>query len=132
MSLDASYELVEEFHSSFGVPICKKPTLLSSERVQCRSRWLIEEVHELTCATTTVEQVDAVIDVLYLALGALVEMGVRPDVPFKIVHESNMAKVDETGSARLSPDGKVCKPNNWQSPSKMLMRELDRQADGSC
>ncbi|SRR5579862_488887 len=127
MSLDDCHDLVMHFHSSFGIPIGSVPTHLATDRVIGRSRWLVEEVKEFGTAPSLLEQADALIDIIYLALGGLVEIGVRPDALFKIVHQSNMTKLNADGRPVLSEDGKVRKPSNWQSPSVELALEIERQ-----
>jgi len=67
------------------------------------------------------------VDLIYFALGTLVEMGVRPGRLFDIVHEANMKKLWPDGKVHYAEDGKVIKHPSWQPPEPQLMREIDRQ-----
>jgi predicted HAD superfamily Cof-like phosphohydrolase len=117
---DSIFRLVRHFHAVAGVPISDIPSQLEPSRLLARVEWLREEVAELESATTLVDQVDALVDVIYVALGALVEMGVELDEPFRLVHESNLAKAWPDGSFQKTGEGKIIKPNAWQSPRKAL------------
>lgn len=113
-------DMVRHFHAVAGVPVASVPSTLSPARLSARVEWLREEVNELESASTLVDQVDAAVDVLYLALGALVEMGVELERPFMLVHETNLAKAWPDGRFRQTATGKIIKPDGWQSPRQRL------------
>jgi predicted HAD superfamily Cof-like phosphohydrolase len=79
-----------------------------------------EEVKELEEALATddaVEQLDALIDILVVATGAIHSLGVDAEGAWKEVMRSNFAKVDpRTGKVNRREDGKVLKPANWEPP----------------
>ena len=82
---------------------------------------LIDEEHqELLEATLTedrVEQLDALIDILVVTIGAIHSMGADAEGAWKEVIRTNFAKVDsETGKVRKREDGKVLKPTGWHPP----------------
>ena len=82
---------------------------------------LIDEEHqELLEATLTedrVEQLDALIDILVVTIGAIHSMGADAEGAWKEVMMTNFAKVDkETGMVRKREDGKVLKPTGWTAP----------------
>ena len=82
---------------------------------------LINEEHqELLEATLTedrVEQLDALIDILVVTIGAIHSMGADAEGAWKEVMRTNFAKVDsETGKVRKREDGKVLKPVGWHPP----------------
>ena len=82
---------------------------------------LIDEEHqELLEATLTedrVEQLDALIDILVVTIGAIHSMGADAEGAWKEVMRTNFAKVDsETGKVRKREDGKVLKPVGWNPP----------------
>lgn len=114
------FQMVRHFHAVAGVPIASIPAALSPARLAARVEWLREEVNELESAPTLVDQVDAAVDVIYLALGTLVEMGVELEEPFQLVHESNLAKAWPDGRFRQTAGGKIIKPEGWKSPRKRL------------
>ena len=123
--MNNEYEKVKEFHLRFGAPHADIPELLSSDRVEKRSDWMREEIDELNEAKDIYEQADAMIDLIYFALGTLVEMGVKPDELFDIVHEANMSKLFEDGTAHSNQSTKIIKPPNWQDPKPKLIRAID-------
>lgn len=126
--MDKEWEKVLQFHRAFSVPAEEEPTQLSEDRVAARADWLMEEIEELREAQTLTEQADAMIDTIYLALGTLVEMGVKPEPLFDIVHSANMGKLWEDGKPRYRTlDGKVIKPPTWIDPDPLLQAELNRQ-----
>lgn len=82
---------------------------------------LINEEHqELLEATLTddrVEQLDALIDILVVTIGAIHSAGWDAEGAWKEVMKTNFAKIDrETGKVRKREDGKVLKPQGWAAP----------------
>jgi predicted HAD superfamily Cof-like phosphohydrolase len=82
---------------------------------------LIDEEHqELLEATLTedrVEQLDALVDILVVTIGAIHSMGADAEGAWKEVMATNFAKIDrETGKVRKREDGKVLKPTGWHPP----------------
>jgi predicted HAD superfamily Cof-like phosphohydrolase len=119
--------MVREFHEAFGHPVAPRPAMLEPRRVQNRSNWMSEEVEEFKAAQTLEDQADAMIDLLYFALGTLVELGVDAETLFHLVHRANMGKLWPDGKARFHPDGKVLKPPTWRDPGDALRQEIARQ-----
>ena len=82
---------------------------------------LIDEEHqellEATLADDQVEQLDALIDILVVTIGAIHSMGADAEGAWKEVMKTNFAKIDkETGKVRKREDGKVLKPVGWMPP----------------
>lgn len=78
---------------------------------------ITEEYKELQDATTQIDQLDALVDILVVTIGALHSMGADAEGAWKEVMRSNFAKVDkETGKVRKREDGKVLKPVGWTPP----------------
>ena len=64
-----------------------------------------------------VEQLDALIDILVVTIGAIHSGGFDAEGAWKEVMSTNFAKVDsETGMVRKREDGKVLKPLGWKAP----------------
>ena len=101
--------------------------MLPEERVQKRYNWMLEELEELRKANSIHDQADAIIDLMYFALGTMVEMGVRPERLFEIVHEANMSKIWPDGKVHYAADGKVIKHPSWRPPEPLLLQEIERQ-----
>jgi predicted HAD superfamily Cof-like phosphohydrolase len=79
-----------------------------------------EEVAELQVAVDAcdpIEQLDALIDILVVTIGAIHSMGADAEGAWKEVMRTNFAKIDhETGKVRKREDGKVLKPVGWTPP----------------
>ena len=79
-----------------------------------------EESSELNAAVAQgdqVEQLDALIDILVVTIGAIHSMGADAEGAWNEVMRTNFAKIDsETGKVRKREDGKVLKPEGWTSP----------------
>jgi len=79
-----------------------------------------EEVAELMQAKSAgdrVEQLDALIDILVVTIGAIHSMGADGEGAWKEVMRTNFAKIDpSTGKVRKRSDGKVLKPEGWTPP----------------
>lgn len=131
MSLDKAYEKVREFHQAFGHPSVDAPSALSAERRNVRADWMREEVQEWVEANDPVDQADAMIDLIYFALGSLVELGIKPQELFDVVHQANMAKLWEDGRPRYDATGKVIKPEGWRDPDDALREVIHRQLSDS-
>jgi predicted HAD superfamily Cof-like phosphohydrolase len=88
-----------------------------------------EEFGELVTAENhndRVEQLDALIDILVVTIGAIHSMGADAEGAWKEVMRTNFAKIDhETGKVRKREDGKVLKPLGWTAPelNTFLTRE---------
>ena len=76
-----------------------------------------QELMEATLAEDPVEQLDALIDILVVTIGAIHSMGADAEGAWKEVMKTNFAKIDsETGKVRKREDGKVLKPVGWMPP----------------
>ena len=65
-----------------------------------------------------VEQLDALIDILVVTIGAIHSGGFDAEGAWKEVMNTNFAKIDsETGKVRKREDGKVLKPVGWVPPA---------------
>lgn len=124
-SLDHAWNLVKQFHITGKHPVSELPKLLDEDRVYRRASWLDEEVHEFINAKTLVDQTDALIDLMYFALGTFVEMGVQPAEAFEIVHSCNMEKVKNYIVKK--DDTKIGKPEGWVGPEPRIEEELNKQ-----
>jgi predicted HAD superfamily Cof-like phosphohydrolase len=118
--------MVRDFHRKFNHPTARAPQALNSDRVTARGTWMQEELDEFHAAENIYEQADAMIDLIYFALGTLVEMGIKPDEIFEIVHNANMAKLWPDGTPHYKDDGKTLKPPGWQDPEPLLRESIDK------
>jgi predicted HAD superfamily Cof-like phosphohydrolase len=76
-----------------------------------------EEFNELVASTTKVDDLDALIDILVVTIGAIHSLGADAEGAWKEVMSTNFAKIDKvTGRVRKREDGKVLKPAGWTPP----------------
>jgi predicted HAD superfamily Cof-like phosphohydrolase len=76
-----------------------------------------EEVQELEDSQHPVSDLDALIDILVVTIGAIHSMGADPEGAWNEVMRSNLAKIDpESGLVLKREDGKVLKPAGWTAP----------------
>ena len=115
-----------EFHEKFGHPVAERPVMIDKRRALSRAKWMQEEVAEFLIADDIYEQADAMIDLMYFALGTMVEMGLEADELFAIVQQANMAKLWPDGKPHYNPkDGKVMKPEGWEDPAPKIKAYID-------
>lgn len=79
-----------------------------------------EEYGELQLALANndpVEQLDALIDILVVTVGAIRAGSMKGEEAWREVMSTNFAKIDkDTGKVRKREDGKVLKPEGWKPP----------------
>lgn len=128
------YEMVKEFHIAFGHPAPSELFPLTDIDRRYRATWLAEEMIEFVLADDLVEQTDAILDLIYFALGTLVSMGVEPQGLFEAIHTSNMQKLGPDGKPIYDPiTGKILKPYTWEDPrnaiKQILLKRMDDMKD---
>jgi predicted HAD superfamily Cof-like phosphohydrolase len=120
-------EQVKQFHTSTDQPVS---ALTDVGFGKLRGKLQVEEALELKQAiedNNMVEIADAVIDSLYVAIGAAVAYGFsdKLDELFDAVHKSNMSKLDPaTGKAIYREDGKILKGPDFKPPTDDIKRIL--------
>lgn len=117
MSLTESQQNVRDFHrlmvGDSVAPV--SPVDLDEYNGELRLSLIDEEAREFRSAWEARDRlgmIDALCDLLYVTLGAAVQMGVELEPFFKEVHARNMTKV----GGRIREDGKQLKPEGWQPP----------------
>lgn len=116
---------VQKFQKMIGRPPEKFPP--DEETRALRSRLLIEECQETVDAlkaNDTIEVLDGLCDVIYIALGTAEAYGVDLEPVFAEVQRSNMTKFPN-GVCTINEYGKVKKPDDWQPPDLALVLARD-------
>lgn len=105
-------------------PVPREPQLPAPNRAKFRHDFLLEEAHEFkdSCASGDLDSaVDALIDLIYVAVGGLGEMGVLVQPTWAEVQRANMKKrrghVDKPRSDGSGYD--AIKPEGWTPPSHL-------------
>lgn len=113
---------IVQFHQKFDVlPPTARPALLPRDLQDFRQRFLQEELNEFQQAYLDKDlpgALDALIDLVYVALGTAYLMSCPFAAGWDAVHEANMAKV-KASSALMSLRQSVydvIKPPGWQAP----------------
>lgn len=111
--------LVREFHQKFGEPIDQPP---DSDLLDLRASLISEESHEAEIALFGGHLPDIakeLADLVYVAYGAAISLGIDLDLAVQRVHESNMTKLDNYGLPLRRLDGKVLKGPNYRPADVM-------------
>ena len=106
------FEMVSEFHKKYKLE--KNPN--NFELQKARIRHLIEEMQEYIKGHKEgdrEQQLDALVDLIYVALGTAYYEGFDFDGAFKEVHACNMKKIQKS-TDRSKWD--VVKPEGWVAP----------------
>ena len=76
-----------------------------------------EEFNELVASDNIVDDLDALIDILVVTIGAIHSLGANAQGAWQEVMRSNLAKIDPvTGLVQKREDGKILKPQGWTPP----------------
>ncbi len=76
-----------------------------------------DELEEAIQDNDKVEQLDALVDILVVTMGAIRAAGWDGEAAWQEVMNTNFAKIDaDTGKVRKREDGKVLKPEGWKAP----------------
>jgi len=93
----------------------------NSDQFELYHNLIAEEFAELNAAVIQGdkdEQLDALIDILVVTIGAIHSMGANGEGAWNEVMRTNFAKIDPvTGKVRKREDGKVLKPEGWTPPN---------------
>jgi len=77
-----------------------------------------DELEEAIIDNDRVEQLDALVDILVVTMGAIRAAGWDGEGAWKEVMDTNFAKINpDTGKVRKREDGKVLKPEGWSPPN---------------
>jgi predicted HAD superfamily Cof-like phosphohydrolase len=121
------YDMVLEFHKTYGVPVGVEPTL---ELLELRSKLHTEELIEIEdelfpdglfiedCPKDIVKSklTKELADLMYVVIGTAVTFGLPLEEVFAEVHRSNMSKLGADGKPIYREDGKVLKGPNYFEP----------------
>ena len=91
---------------------------LNKQQYQLYCNLIREEFDELCESDNIVDDLDALIDILVVTIGAIHSLGANGEGAWMEVMRTNFAKIDPaTGKVRKREDGKVLKPEGWTPPN---------------
>lgn len=112
-----NFQMVKEFHQTFGVTDSKIPVLLDQETMDLRKKLIDEEVKETYEAMYEKKDIAEIAkelaDILYVVYGTAASYGIDIDKVFAEVHRSNMSKLTKDGKVLRREDGKVLKSDQY-------------------
>lgn len=116
-----NYEDVAAFHEKFGLTYDGPPKILGDDVVQFRIQFLEEELLEFKVSAISEDlpgMADALIDLVYVAMGTAYQMGLPWQQLWNEVQRANMTKVRATsaGQSKRKSSLDVIKPEGWQGP----------------
>lgn len=120
------FEQVSEFNKTIiGYEQPLKVEKLPADVKELSLIQLREEIDELEESTTATDEIDALLDLMYFANGALYKMGVTPPVfgaASTIVHEANMTKAAGKKASRGYSGSAVdaVKPADFVPPETLI------------
>lgn len=121
---------IKEFHKEFQLPVEQYPNPLPPELSTFRIKFMLEELNEYIEATINEDvegQADALVDLVYVALGTALMHGFPFDELWDEVHRVNMTKVRAKSSveSKRGSDFDVVKPPGWTGPDiKRILNEF--------
>ena len=111
---------VREFMLKFGQLVHLAPVHLTKRKLGERSEFLQEELDEFKAAVETQDlsaMADALIDLVYVAKGTAIMLGLPWEALWADVHRANMAKVRGVTHRGHAVDCK--KPEGWAPPQTL-------------
>lgn len=112
---------ISEMHAKFGVnPKIREFDKEKLEKfLEFRIKFLEEELTELKNSTSGDDTVDALIDLVVVAIGTLDAFDVNSYIAWDRVHQANMAKEVGIKASRPNPLNlpDLIKPASWQAPT---------------
>ena len=107
------FDDIKSFHQKYGLDYDGPPRELPVELQRLRRNRLWEELIEYMNAPSLEDQFDALIDLVYIALGTAYLNGFNFPEGWRRVHEANMKKIRAERPDQSHKPGFVCKSVNW-------------------
>jgi hypothetical protein len=110
------FAMVSEFQKKFGHEKPVHPIALSDEMDKLKRIHLAEELEEYADAVCLEDCLDALVDLVYVALGTAYSHGFDFNEAFRRVHEANMRKERATDSkqSKRGTSLDIIKPVGWK------------------
>ncbi|HUW45932.1 MAG TPA: hypothetical protein VMW50_09085 [Dehalococcoidia bacterium] len=115
---------IAQMHDKFWSNVKLKPSVCDKATLLARADFLQEELDEFRRAVENgdyLEQIDALVDLVVVAKGTAVMMGLRWKWHWDEVHRANLMK--EVGANKKRPDMPfdLVKPKGWIGPNHLVI-----------
>jgi predicted HAD superfamily Cof-like phosphohydrolase len=127
------HQMVREFHEKYGLHYQGPPRNLPPEIMMVKVGHLAEELAELMDGVREqdlTKTLDALVDLVYVAVGYAYLAGLPFDEAFLEVHAANMRKVrcERPEDSRRGTTFDVIKPSGWVGPNiaELILREFQK------
>lgn len=124
------YEMVREFHITYGMPVKETPGHPPDDRIQLRKDLISEEYWEYDRAVEKGDFINIaqeLADIIYVVYGAALEYGIDLDAVVTEIHRANMSKLDTDGSVLRREDGKILKGPQYKAPNLESILKLKEE-----
>ncbi len=113
---------IRQFHENFDIAYDGPPRLLPKDIQQFRTEFMKEELMEYEVAVEerdAEKQLDALVDLVYVALGTAYVCGWNFEEAWRRVHHANMQKVraSKENHSDRHPTFDIVKPPGWVAPT---------------
>lgn len=112
------FQDIRDFHNRFGLIYDGPPRMLDKKMSDFRSMFMAEELAEYIEAKTLEKKLDALVDLVYVAMGTAYLHGCNFDEAWRRVQEANMKKRRATSEEQSKRNSTldVVKPEGWTPP----------------
>ena len=119
MNYDPESRLISDLYAKHNFPVPKTPVVPDQDFLQERWKFLNEELVELLNASMADDLsgiIDALVDIVYVAKGTAVLLGLSWSEHFTEVHRANLEKIPGINDKRPGLKNDLIKPNGWTPP----------------
>lgn len=130
MSKNWQQDIVDFHRKANQLPEWFLPQMPDDNTIKLRIDLINEEINETIDSMIKheiIEVADGIIDSIVVLIGTAISYGIELQPIWDIIHKSNMNKFK--GNYKIRQDGKLLKPDNWQSPKRDIHRELIKQTN---
>lgn len=112
------YDTIVAFHEKFGIEMPEEPIKLPNDVSEYRIGFMQEELDEYVTSIDLSEKIDALVDLVVVAMGTAYMHGFDWDAHWELVYEKNMQKrrAKEASESKRGHSLDIIKPREWTPP----------------
>ena len=113
------WKQIVEFHEKYGLEYPNHVCELDRETFQFRLNFMLEELTEYVGASKPEDTIDALVDLVYVAMGTAYLHGFNWSEHWNEVHQANMRKqrASDASESKRGSQLDVVKPEGWVGPN---------------